>query len=187
MSWASLPISPNSQRSAIRSSQSATGSTSAATVSTAAIAGAAGMIAAVVASAANQAMPAAAPRIDTRLTPTAIRRTAAAASPSSGWMIVAAIPAVTAATATARGRADQQSIAHLDEAEQADELGRSATTPMPATRLRASQRMLPPLVDAGPEQRPHEEAAGEHGTEGEGEQHGLAAVAEERERRHLQW
>ena len=47
--------------------------------------------------------------------------------------------------------------------------------------------MRPPLVDAGAEQRPHEEAAREHGTESEGEQQRLAAVAEERERWHLQW
>ena len=103
---------------------------------------------------------------DTRPTPTATLRTATAASPSSGWTMVVATPAATAAQATARGKATRNPSPTLDEAEQADELDHGDGSD-PGHQAERQPAQLPPLVDARPEQRPRQQAGGDERAEGE--------------------
>ena len=69
------------------------------------------------------------------------------ASPSSGWTIVAAAPAATAAQATARGRAARKPSPTSTRPSRRTSCI-TATTPTPVTQAQRQPAQLPPLVDA---------------------------------------
>ena len=76
------------------------------------------------------------------------------------------------------GQGDEEPVAELDEAEQADELDHGDDS-HPGHQAQRQPAQLPPLVDARSEQRPGEQSGGDERAEGKDEEHRLAARLEE--------